>query len=189
MEFFIEKQLIIMQNSVILGLIFGAFYDIIRISHIICGIASYSGKSCGMKHSIGSYIIFGLMDFIYAVVLSAAFSVFVYWQNNGVVRAFILVPCALGFILYHKTAGRAVMYFSEAVVRYIRLIFRYTVAIPVRFVIRIVKRVLRWVYAVTAGKLIFVLSEAVDGMKTACYLKKFESAVRFDSKIKRKEKK
>ena len=189
MEFFIEKQLIIMQNSVILGLIFGAFYDIIKISHIICGIASYSGENCGMKHSVGSYIIFGLMDFIYTAGLTVTLSVFVYWQNNGVIRAFILVPCALGFVLYHKTAGRAVMYFSEVVVRFIRIVFRYTVAIPVRFVIRIVKRILIWVYAVTAGKLIFVLSEAVDSMKTASYLNKLESAVRFDAKIKGKEKK
>ena len=81
------------------------------------------------------------------------------------------------------------MYFSEAVVRFIRIVFRYTVAIPVRFVIRIVKRILIWVYAVTAGKLIFVLSEAVDSMKTASYLNKLESAVRFDAKIKGKEKK
>ncbi len=180
-----------MQNSVILGLIFGAFYDIIKISHIICGIASYSGENRGMKRGILPCIIFALLDFVYVLSMAAVLSVFVYWQNNGVIRAFILIPCTLGFVLYHNTVGRAVMYFSEAVVRFIRLVFRYTVAIPVRFVLGIIRRIVRFVYTSTLGRIIFVSAEAVDGMRTARYLRKLEDDIRLDRipKIRRKEKK
>lgn len=180
MEFFIEKQLLIVLNSVILGLIFGAIYDIIRISHIICEIASYSAENCGMRSGKAAFLIFAAGDFIYVVVVSVMLSFFTYWQNNGVVRAFILIPCIAGFAMYHGTIGNLVMYFSEAVVRFIRLIFRYTVAIPILFVLKIAKKAVWYIYSVSIGKLVFRLGEKNDGHRTYLYLKALEKEIKFD---------
>lgn len=180
MEFFIEKQLLIVLNSVILGLIFGAIYDIIRISHIMCAIASYSGENRGMRSCKAAFLIFAAGDLVYVIVVSVMLSFFVYWQNNGVIRSFIVFPCIAGFAVYHVTIGKLVMYFSEAVVRFIRLVFRYTVAIPVMFLLKIVRKTVRLIYSVTIGKLVFALGEKYDSHRTDLFLKSLEKEIRFD---------
>lgn len=88
MEFFIEKQLITVLYSTFLGLIFGAAYDIIRIVHVICNIASYSGENRGMKRTKAAFALFFLFDFIYAAAVTLTFSFFVYWNNSGDFRWF-----------------------------------------------------------------------------------------------------
>lgn len=180
MEFFIEKQLLIVLNSVILGLIFGAIYDIIRISHIMCAIASYSGENRGMRSGKAAFLIFVAGDFVYVIVVSVMLSFFVYWQNNGVIRSFIVFPCIAGFVVYHVTIGKIVMYFSEAVVRFIRLVFRYTVAIPVIFLLKIVRKNVCLIYSVTIRKLAFVLGEKYYAHRTDLFLKYLEKEIRFD---------
>lgn len=180
MEIFIEKQLLIVLNSVILGLIFGAIYDIIRISHIMCAIASYSGENRGIRSGKAAFLIFAAGDLVYVIVVSVMFSFFTYWQNNGVIRAFIVLPCIAGFAVYHVTIGKIVMYFSEAVVRFIRLVFRYTVAIPVLFVLKIVKKFVWFMYSVTIGKLVVALGEKYDAHRMDLYLRSLEKEIRFD---------
>ena len=69
MEFFIEKQILNIVYSVILGLIFGAIYDIIRIIYVMCGIASYRGGRVSMKRGAVPFVIFALFDLSVFTVL------------------------------------------------------------------------------------------------------------------------
>ncbi|MBE6540983.1 MAG: hypothetical protein E7672_00830 [Ruminococcaceae bacterium] len=190
MEFFIEKQLIIVLNSVILGLIFGAIYDIIRISHIICGIASYLGKCRGMRSGKMPFIIFALFDLVYVLSVAILLSVFTYWQNNGIMRAFIFVPCILGFMAYHSTVGKIVMFFSESIVRFIRLVVHYAVEVPLKFIFSVIRKLLLMLWQCTGQKLAFCIDEKIDSIKTDKYLRDFEREIRFDylPKKRRKEK-
>ena len=77
-----------------------------------------------------------LPDLVYMLLLTVGCSVFVYAFNHGVLRLFILIPMGIGFAVYYNTAGRLVMFFSEALIRAIRTVFHYTVVLPVRLLLR-----------------------------------------------------
>jgi len=157
MELFIGKQLQVVGYSFILGLIFGGLYDIIRIIHIICGIASYAGNreeprtETGMKRGKLPFLLFFLFDAVYMLTVTAMFSVFQYWQMNGTFRLFVLVSVLAGAALWHGTAGRLVMAFSETIVRMLRLAALWLVVRPVRFVLGLFRKVLFFVYRQTVG--------------------------------------
>ncbi len=180
MEIFLGKQLINIAYSVILGLIFGIFYDIIRIIHILCGIASYSGENVGMKRGKLAFFVFFVLDIAYMLAVTAFYSLFVYWSYSGSFRMFMLIAAILGFVIYYNTAGRVVMFFSEAVVRFLKLVFRYTVAVPIRFIWRVSSRVLSFVYGSTLGKGISALHGLIAGCRTELARKSLARDVRFD---------
>ncbi len=171
MEVYIQKQIIIVGYSVILGLIFGALYDIIRVIHILCGIASYSGEKKGMERGKVPFILFFLTDSVYMLFVTLLFSFFVYWINSGVVRFFILFSVIVGFLLYILTVGRVVMVFSEAIVKWIKMIIRYTVFIPAAFVCKIIKCVVLFVYRHTVVKLFQFLRRVRLERRTERYRK------------------
>lgn len=157
MEIYLEKQLINIVYSLILGLIFGGIYDIIRIIHILFGIASYSGEKSGMKHGTLPFILFFILDAAYAVTASVIYSLFNYFACNGEFRVFILASVCVGFFVYHVTLGRLVMLFSEAIVRLLKRVIHYTVVIPVCFAARITGRIARFVYRNTLGRVLTAL--------------------------------
>lgn len=152
MEIYIEKQLINIVYSLILGLIFGAIYDIIRVMHILFGIASYSGEKRGMKRGVLSFGVFFLLDSLYVVCASTIYSFFNYFACNGEFRVFILASVCIGFIVYYVTLGRIVMFFSEAIVALLRKILHYAIVLPMQFVIRITLRAAKFTYANTIGR-------------------------------------
>ena len=152
MELFIGKQLQVVGYSFILGLIFGGLYDIIRIAHCLCGIASYTGDSPGMRRGILPFFLFFLLDAVYMIAVTAMFSIFLYWQMNGTFRLFVLVSVSAGLAVYLRTAGRIVMLFSETIVRLLRTAVRWLVVKPVRGILRVLGRVLAGLYSVTIGQ-------------------------------------
>lgn len=182
MEILIEKQLISVAYSLILGLIFGAAYDIIRMIHIICGIASYSGREKSAKKGIIPFSLFFIFDLVYAVFIGVAFSVFVYFANYGDFRWFLMAGTVVGFAAYHLTLGRVVMYFSEAVVRFLKLIFRYTVIIPLGFVFRVGKKIIVLLYRITLGKLVDLLTERYYMWRNKRYARMLSRDIRFTEK-------
>jgi len=139
MEISIENQLIIIAYSFILGLIFGAGYDIIRIVHLMLS---------GFR--LRQPILF-LLDLVYMLLMTVGCSVFAYAFNHGVLRLFILVPMGAGFAVYYNTAGRLVMFFSEALIRAIRTVLHYTVVLPVQFFLRCLRMIGTWVFRYTVG--------------------------------------
>lgn len=154
MEIFIEKQLLGVGYSLILGLIFGAVYDIIRLIHIVCKIASYSGGQKFSRKGVLPFFAFFLFDLIYVFVVGVSFSVFVYWANNGDFRWFLMAGAVLGFVLYYFSLGRVVMFFSERLVRLLRRVAYYTVWVPIRFLLRFLWRTWLWIYGHTLGLVI-----------------------------------
>ena len=153
MEIFIEKQLLGVVYSLILGLIFGAVYDIIRLIHIVCKIASYSGGQKFSKKGVLPFFAFFLFDFIYAVLVTLTFSVFVYWVNYGDFRWFYAAGAVLGFTVYYFTLGKAVMFFSERLVCLIRHVLYYIIGVPCRFILGIIEKVCLWIYKLTLERI------------------------------------
>jgi len=101
---------------------------------------------------IGRIIVF-FLDLLYMTVLAVSCSVFSYAFNNGVFRLFIGIPMALGFALYYNTVGRLVLFFSEAVIRFIRAVFRCIVVTPAKWILRTTGAVLKWLYRHTIVRL------------------------------------
>lgn len=157
MEIFIEKQLINIAYSLILGLIFGGIYDIIRVVHIFCGIASYSGEAAEMKRGVLPFGIFFLLDTAYMLTVTTAFSVFIYVVNNGGFRMYLLVSTVVGMVVYFLTVGRLVMLLSETIVNFLGRLFDLVIVKPIRSVLRLLGRAFGWVYSHTVGYLLLCL--------------------------------
>lgn len=178
MELYIEKQLQTVLCSFILGLIFGGLYDIIRIIHILCGIASYSGN-CVMKRGKIPFVLFFVFDIVYALVTTAVFSVFQYWRMNGQFRLFVLVFAVIGFVVWHCTVGRGVMMLSETVANFVRVLFRKFIVLPIRFVLKFLRKSGRFLYRHTAGLVINRVVGAYRWVRSNRIRKMLERDIRF----------
>lgn len=161
MELFIGKQLQVVGYSFVLGLIFGGLYDIIRIAHCLCGIASYTGTSRGMRRGKLPFFLFFLLDTAYMIAVTAMFSIFLYWQMSGVFRLFVLVSAVIGLAIYLCTAGRIVMLFSETIVRLLKKTVRCLLIKPVRWILRFFGRVLVGLYRRTVRRTVGRMTKAV----------------------------
>lgn len=154
MEIFIAEQCKTLAESCIMGLIFGAGYDIIRILHVLCGIASYSGTAArkpAQHTGTAAFLLFLIGDLLYMLMVTAAASVFLYHTNHGQFRLYLALACIGGFCMYHYTAGRLVMHISEAVVRGGKWVFYHTVIRPGRWLLRLLLRGIRFVGKLTVG--------------------------------------
>lgn len=185
MELFIGKQLQVVGYSFILGLIFGGLYDIIRIIHIICGIASYagnyedSGTETGMKRGKIPFLLFFLCDAVYMLTVTAVFSVFQYWQMNGMFRLFVLLSVTTGFAVWHVTAGRVVTACSEAIVRLLRLAARWLLIRPVCMLYGILRKMLLFVYRQTAGRMVRRFRQGIRSVRSDHIRRNFRNDIRF----------
>ncbi len=177
MEIFIGKHLQVAAYSFILGLIFGGLYDIIRISHILCGIASYTGEHRGMKRGVLPFLLFFLGDVAYTLTVIAVFSVFLYWQVNGKFLWFLPMTVLAGFAVYSHTVGRIVMAFSEAITRFLRLAALWLVIRPAKFVFHLIRRIFSFVWRQTFGRILQALRKSVRAVHAAGIRKKFRKDV------------
>lgn len=154
MEVFIQNQLIKIVYSSILGLIFGGIYDIIRTIHIVFGIASYTGKSKGMRRGAALFVFLCVLDFIYILTVTCIFSVFLYAVNNGGFRFYLLAAVLGGMLLYFLTVSKIIMWLSERIVRFLRKLFMRIVLKPIACIIRWLGRQLRWIGVHTIGRML-----------------------------------
>lgn len=167
MEICIEKQLINIVYSVILGLIFGGIYDIIRITQVLCRVVSYSGEKgsgyCSMKRGKTAAVVFAVTDSLFMLSVCVIFSLFTYAADNGHFRMFMLIFAICGFVLYYNTLGRLVMLVSDAIARFLVKAFRAVVLIPLTWTSRMIGRALGFVWRKTFG--IAVRAAADDIMR------------------------
>ena len=178
MEIFIEKQLLNLLYSIILGLIFGAIYDIIKIVHVSCGIASYTGESRGMKKGVVPFLLFLLTDIFYIFPVSCIFSVFLYAVNKGGFRFYLLAGVIGGMFLYQNTFGRLVMFVSEAIVRFLKRLFTLLLIRPIRYVLGQILKAFVFLGRHTSGKLLSLFKRLTAVTYTEYTRKKLEDAVR-----------
>lgn len=179
MEIFIAEQCKTLAESSIMGLIFGAGYDIIRILHVLCGIASYSGTVTPRKTGRAAFLVFLAGDLLYMLTVTGFASVFLYHTNHGQFRLYLALGCICGFCLYHYTAGRLVMHISEAVVRFIKWIVYHTVIRPVRWLIRLWLCAVRFGIRLTFGNIRRGMEYWMLTMRMRRRMKHFPELVRF----------
>ena len=184
MEIFIENQLKNIGYSIILGLIFGAFYDIISIIHITVGILSFSGESRHPEHIFrrdrAARAVFFVTDLFYMLEVTGMLSVFLYEFASGDLRMYLLIAAAVGFALYRCTAGRLVMALSETIVQVIRKVVRVIVIRPVLFILRILRKFAAWLYRHTFGMVADGIRYRYGLFRLECAKKKLAREIRME---------
>ena len=140
MEVFIGVQIKTLAESFILGLIFGAGYDIICMIQIFGGIMSYS-KEIAVKGRKFSFLLFLVLDIVYMLVITFSYSVFLYHYNNGIFRTYLFAGCVSGFVLYYQTLGRLVRKVSEKIVGILRTVVYVMIIRPLRLILKTFLRI------------------------------------------------
>ena len=140
------------------GAICGILYDILRIVRVLHGVR-YPGRFSAWLSRlrlpflpegyasprptrygkrVQSLLIF-LGDFLYLLLVGMLFSVFIYWQNDGVFRFYMLFGATIGYMAYYFTVGRLVLASAEAVAAFLRILLAYLVMlvrIPIGYICR-----------------------------------------------------
>ena len=159
LEILTRNQLYIVATSFILGLIFGASCDIIRITYILCGLLSYEKRKLVERKGILPFCCRLLTDLGASLFLGAAASVYVYWANDGQFRWCMAACAAAGFVLWRFCFSRPLLFAADKLAGLLRRIARILVIAPVRKAAALIRaagrrvlRLLRMFAAATAGR-------------------------------------
>lgn len=133
--------------SLIAGVLFGIIYDVFRIRRIafrLPGDSSGSRKKSKFAvfftaniAAIDTVIIF-VEDIIFFAFIAAVVALINFKLNFGLPRWYSMAAALGGFTVYHITIGRLVILSADAVIRFIRFVFRmiwkYTVLPAARLI-------------------------------------------------------
>lgn len=135
MEKFIVEEALLMLDSLYIGLVIMAAYDILRLFRRI------------VRHK---NIFVGLEDFLFWVI--AGFVVFslVYSENDGTLRWFIVVGVLIGGIIYEKSFGRFLVKYTA---RYVNKLLNIVLKKPLAKAIMGIRYLFRRVVVNNAKKL------------------------------------
>ena len=155
--------------ALLMGIAFGIFYDVIRISRVMVGV-TYGGivrKSADRLYSIeypligkikrkestlkgrfmGFHVAVG--DLIFCTVVGGVLCIFFYYTNDGIFRWQALAASALGFFAYYKTVGALVISFAEIIYIFLKIftkILLFAIAFPFRIMYNILIKVLNTIF-------------------------------------------
>ena len=130
LEVLTRNQLQLVATSFILGLIFGAVYDIIRIVYILCGLVSYDGGSIVERKGKLPFCCRLMTDFAAALFIGLSFSVYIYAANDGRFRWFMAAFCAVGFVLWQTAASKPVLFLAAKASDALRALIRTVLIRP-----------------------------------------------------------
>jgi hypothetical protein len=97
-------------SAVILGFFFGLFYECFRFARL------------AFPHP--SFLV-AVEDLIFFFPTSLVFIFFHYAMADGIIRWFSFAGACIGFFLYFNTLGKILLFFSEAILNFFRLILRF----------------------------------------------------------------
>lgn len=173
-EFFYDSYKLLCK-AILLGVILGAIYDIfkmIRIAkksdNIPCG--AFFKKIYPKKTIFGSDkhsekeadktadTIFTVFEDILYFIISALFEIlFFLGENDGEIRIYCIVFIVIGFLVYEKTIGKIVAFFSSRIIFLVRCLLYwviYIIIFPIRTLFELVKKAFMQIYLMTDRKII-----------------------------------
>lgn len=140
LEILTRTQLVLVATSFILGLIFGAFYDIIRFVYILGGLLSLDGRKTVERKGTLPFCCRLFADLAVSLVMGAAFAVFVYWVNDGQFRWFMAAFAAGGFALWRVTLSVPAMFCADRLARLLKAAVRILLIVPVGRILSLAAR-------------------------------------------------
>lgn len=121
--------------GLMLGLVFAAAYDLLRISRALMG-ERYSGQTAGwltrlplppnVQHASGLpdrglyRLLVNVEDLLFFLGVGAALAIYLSAANHGQFRWLAFAGIALGFLLWRLTAGRVIIAASAAIAALLR---------------------------------------------------------------------
>ena len=169
MEVLISNQISTLIYAIILGLIFGVAYDIIRICRIFLGIRyvnrfteklsqknlkfikNPANKEVKKGEKYQEVILF-ITDILYFLIITPIFAIFLYWKNDGIVRWYSVFGVSVGFLIYYFTIGRFIISISEYIVFTIKVIFLYLIFLITRPFVPLIDIIKRKIVTIKAKK-------------------------------------
>lgn len=150
MEITVSEQLSSCLAHLVLGLLAGAVYDLVRIIHICI---KPSGESARVNKICFSSFVF-VLDVLYCIVIGICFAVTSFVFFYGKFRAFNVFSFSVGFTVYILTLGRLLMFFSNRFVCFIKYVLRIILKImliPFRYLLKGLSYLVNIIYRFTVG--------------------------------------
>lgn len=128
-------------GGLLLGAVFGAAYDLLRITRVLMGVR-YNTRTSAIPtaklmppikrrahpHRIGRSlrdVLVNLEDFLFFLAVGPTVAIFLSAANHGRVRWLAFAGIAAGFVLYRLTVGRLVIACSTAIAAVLRVMFAW----------------------------------------------------------------
>ena len=126
MDISVRNQILTVFFSFLIGIPCGFIYDVFYFFRML-NFPNYSekfilknkdkkfkridnplNKKIGKNRRIASFIVIGIIDVIYFLLLAPVFCIFIYIRNDGIIRWYIFVFSIVGAITYKLTAGKVI---------------------------------------------------------------------------------
>ena len=172
MEIFIAEQCKSLAESFIMGLIFGAEYDIISIFYRLCGIWTNS-VMCRKE-----FFICLLGDSLFMLWMTVCTSLFLYCTNHGQFRLYLAVGCIAGIVIYRKTLSKIFMPAAEALMELLKIVLRLLLVCPLFWLLKRFYAIALWIFRHTAGVLQSFLQVCILKTKQKRICRRFPDFVR-----------
>lgn len=201
MWFSISEHSLVTLYSLIMGIIFGVFYDFIKLSRICMGLSSYSGKVAKLyqvnlpvlgcihpgkvlkkKGHFYSSVLFFIGDVFYALICAVLYSLFLFHAIRGQVRWYFVVASAIGFLIYYFTISRIILVFLEFFVFCVRIFIKFALTI-VLFPFKTILMFIRKIVHILFEKFILPSAEYINYKKLIRYTAKKKSRLHTDIKF------
>ncbi len=124
--------------SIVFGVCAGAFYDLFRILRIARK-PKERKREAGRFLRLGDDILCFVSDMIYWLVLAAVYSIFIYRESEGRLRIGSLLCAAAGFLCWHFTLGRLIIFLADRIIRLIRLVFGFVLSVTLVPLLRLLR--------------------------------------------------
>lgn len=123
--------------SVVMGMVLGAVYDIIRFLRLLFGfdVRSPFDKKKKRGKWVG-YIFVCIGDLLFFIIAAVFMSVFFFLSGDGRMRGYGLFGAFIGFTLYYRTVGRLFIGVSSAVVGFCKRLIK----LPFLYFLRLLKK-------------------------------------------------
>ncbi len=118
-------------HSIALGFLFGLFYELFRFLRL------------AFPHSD---LAVAAEDFIFFLPVTAVFILFSYAFSDGIIRWFSVGAAMLGAFLYFQTLGKILLFFSDTILRLIKVCLRFVFGKTVLPVWNIFKKITKCLY-------------------------------------------
>lgn len=115
-------------RSALFGTAAGAFYDIFRIIRI-------SRKPKGEEWAKHRFLRFGdtvlcfVGDILFWLTLAVCYSIFIYHTIEGRLRLGSIASGVAGFLIWHLTAGRLIVFLADRIIALVRRIIAFIISV------------------------------------------------------------
>ena len=109
MPIFASEETILLFSSLLLGFLFGLYYEVFRLIRL------------ALPHSS---LAVGVEDLLFFLPVSLVYILFCYAFSSGLIRWFSILALFLGFLIYLCTLGKILLFFSDKIILLIKGILK-----------------------------------------------------------------